>query len=327
MAVISHWVTLTVLSAPAIIQHPRDVSVWMGQNATFIVGATGSPAVQFQWQYRNNLLDNWRDVPGATSQILMVPNASILINGRQYRARVTNSQGVAYSASATLTVRLPPNRRDIMIYYDSSAAAQFTPAQMIAMVAEAVTIFSTEFGINFTILGTMERAELDGGFVGTGGDCPFPNNSPCRNACGSSFMDCIPRHHKSATRLLHKVPSTSSSVFVVRLVGHVFCIPVLNDQGEYVCRANEVQGAAWMPHSHSPSQLDSIVSLLGEMVIAVIRHEIAHNLGASSTAGAAHGYHCTHINTQDCVMKAPRDNYFCANSFCDDCRNDIFNNR
>ena len=103
-SVTSSVATLTVTAtavAPSITNQPQSQVVTVGGNATFVVTATGSAPISYQWQKGGVA------VSGAT-------NASYTLNGVQsadagsYAVVVTNGVGSVTSSSATLTVNAAP---------------------------------------------------------------------------------------------------------------------------------------------------------------------------------------------------------------------------
>lgn len=84
--------------APSISAQPASQTVSPGQTATFIVGASGSAPLSYQWQR------NGTNVAGATGASYTTPAAALSDNGAQYRVIVSNVSGSITSASATLTV-------------------------------------------------------------------------------------------------------------------------------------------------------------------------------------------------------------------------------
>jgi len=84
--------------APSITQHPSNLTVSVGETATFTVSANGTPPLSYQWQ------KNTVDIPGATSASYTTPATVIGDNGAQFRCVVTNSVSSATSNPATLTV-------------------------------------------------------------------------------------------------------------------------------------------------------------------------------------------------------------------------------
>ena len=84
-------------TAPAITTQPADRTVLAGQDAPFLVAATGTEPLGYQW-----FLDG-QTIPGATGAIYTVSNAQAGDAGG-YHAVVANVLGTATSTVATLTV-------------------------------------------------------------------------------------------------------------------------------------------------------------------------------------------------------------------------------
>ncbi len=91
---------------PVITVHPQSVTVDVGSAVGFIVRATGTPTLTYQWQ------KNGANIAGATSSNYNIA-AAALSHAGQYRCRVSNSYGAATSRVAVLTVRMKPTRRVI----------------------------------------------------------------------------------------------------------------------------------------------------------------------------------------------------------------------
>ena len=83
---------------PAISQQPADLTVSLGESATFSVAATGEEPLTYQWQ-RNGI-----DIPGATSSSYTLAGAGSADDGARFRVVVSNAAGSVTSADATLTV-------------------------------------------------------------------------------------------------------------------------------------------------------------------------------------------------------------------------------
>jgi glucose/arabinose dehydrogenase len=82
---------------PTITNHPANVSVVVGQPATFSVTAVGTPPLGYQWQ------KNGVNISGATSATFAISQCT-LANSGNYRVIVTNAGGSATSNVATLSV-------------------------------------------------------------------------------------------------------------------------------------------------------------------------------------------------------------------------------
>ena len=98
--------TLTVTPAavaPSIpAAEPADVSVTVGQSATFSVNATGTAPLSYQWQR------NGANIAGANGASYTLANAQIVDSGARFSVVVSNGVGPATSRAALLTVTAPP---------------------------------------------------------------------------------------------------------------------------------------------------------------------------------------------------------------------------
>lgn len=84
--------------SPPVLSGPFSVSVNVGDTGSFIVTATSSLPVTYQW-YLNGVL-----VPEATNSFFSITNAQLSDNGDTVYVRVTNSAGTTTSSTAVLTV-------------------------------------------------------------------------------------------------------------------------------------------------------------------------------------------------------------------------------
>jgi uncharacterized lipoprotein YddW (UPF0748 family) len=92
---------LMVNVPPAITAQPEGVSVTTGSNAAFVVTATGTSPLGYQWQF------NSADIPGATGSSFAWSPAQTNDAG-VYSVIVTNVAGSVISSNAVLTVNVPP---------------------------------------------------------------------------------------------------------------------------------------------------------------------------------------------------------------------------
>lgn len=88
--------TLTVNIPPIITTQPTNQTIVQGQSATFVVAASGTAPLSYQWTF------NAANISGATSSTFVATNAGT------YAVVVTNIAGTNTSANATLTVSIPP---------------------------------------------------------------------------------------------------------------------------------------------------------------------------------------------------------------------------
>jgi len=85
-------------SAPVITTQPISQTVGVGQSASFVVIATGSAPLSYQWQ------KNGANIAGATSTSYTTPAATTGDNAAKFSVVVSNSAGSVESNVATLTV-------------------------------------------------------------------------------------------------------------------------------------------------------------------------------------------------------------------------------
>ena len=99
---ISNAATLTVTAAtvaPAILTQPASQTVNPSQTATFMVAASGTAPLTYQWR-KNGVAIN-----GATSSSYTTPATTASDNGSQFTAVIINSIANITSNAATLTVK------------------------------------------------------------------------------------------------------------------------------------------------------------------------------------------------------------------------------
>jgi regulation of enolase protein 1 (concanavalin A-like superfamily) len=98
---VSRSATLTIVPAtraPIITTQPTDVTVPVGQVATFTVDTYGIPAPTLQW------MRNGRDIVGATAASYTSPSVALSDSGSTYSCVAKNSAGTVISYAAKLTV-------------------------------------------------------------------------------------------------------------------------------------------------------------------------------------------------------------------------------
>jgi Abnormal spindle-like microcephaly-assoc'd, ASPM-SPD-2-Hydin/Immunoglobulin domain len=99
--VTSSAAVLTVNTPPSITTQPVSQTVTAGQTATFLVTATGTAPLSYQWQ------ENGAPITGATSASYTTPAITSSDSGAQFTVVVSNSVGMAISNSALLIVTIP----------------------------------------------------------------------------------------------------------------------------------------------------------------------------------------------------------------------------
>ncbi|MCI0747126.1 MAG: immunoglobulin domain-containing protein, partial [Verrucomicrobia subdivision 3 bacterium] len=91
---------LTVLFPASITAQPTNTHVNLGDSATFCVGVSGTPPIQYQWR------QNGANIPDATNACLTIPSVQ-LTNGGTYNVIIENAYGTAASVPALLTIGAP----------------------------------------------------------------------------------------------------------------------------------------------------------------------------------------------------------------------------
>lgn len=92
---------LTVLLPPSIVVQPQSQTVRAGSNVTFSVSATGSPPLEYQWQFQGG------DISDATASSY-VRSAVTPEDAGNYAVRISNAAGELLSSNAVLTIILTP---------------------------------------------------------------------------------------------------------------------------------------------------------------------------------------------------------------------------
>jgi alpha-tubulin suppressor-like RCC1 family protein len=86
-----------VKGGPVIVQQPTNLTLFSGDNASFIVSARGTLPISYQWQHIGTNID------GATDSSLIISNVQP-VNAGNYGAIVMNSYGRNATSNAVLTV-------------------------------------------------------------------------------------------------------------------------------------------------------------------------------------------------------------------------------
>ena len=111
-ASLSQNITITISgsttpTAPAITTQPVASTVVAGQTATFTAAASGTAPVGFYWSKNGSPLANGGNISGANTTTLTLTGVSATDAGN-YSVLASNSVGTATSASAALSVIVPP---------------------------------------------------------------------------------------------------------------------------------------------------------------------------------------------------------------------------
>jgi Tol biopolymer transport system component len=102
--------TVQIIVAPTIAQHPQNVTIEPGQEAPMCVAVGGTPAFDVQLQRWNGTAwDSGAAVPANDNNLNCYDTAALTLadNGAQFRFHAVNPAGQANSNPATVTVQAP----------------------------------------------------------------------------------------------------------------------------------------------------------------------------------------------------------------------------
>ncbi len=103
----SNAVLLVTNIPPAITVQPTNQTVVVTSNVTFVVIATGTLPLNYQWQFNGTNLVNGGNISGTTTNVLKLSPAQ-LTNSGIYSVIITNAGGSVTSSNAVLTVASSP---------------------------------------------------------------------------------------------------------------------------------------------------------------------------------------------------------------------------
>lgn len=95
--------TTGLAAPPTVVEPPRSMTVAANNPVELSVGATGLSPMSYQWQSHDGTV--WSDIVDAVGRTYTIGSIASTDDGLRLRCRVTNADGEALSAEATLTVR------------------------------------------------------------------------------------------------------------------------------------------------------------------------------------------------------------------------------
>ena len=141
------------LVTPSITSQPADLTVTVGQTATFTVSATGDTPLSYQWKKDGNILTDGGNISGATEATLTITNAQASDAGN-YTCCVSNREGDTTSNAATLTVNEPTVEPDIDECFIATAAfgSKLAPAVVLLRQFRDQYMLTSDLGTNLVNL-------------------------------------------------------------------------------------------------------------------------------------------------------------------------------
>ncbi len=134
--------TLTLNFPPTIAVPPANATVNLGQTATFSVTASGVGPFTYQWQKNSD--SGAVNITGATNSSYTTPATVAGDNGATFDVIVSNAAGSTTSASATLTLNLPPT----ITVPPTSATVNLGATATFNVVASGVAPFTYQWQKN-----------------------------------------------------------------------------------------------------------------------------------------------------------------------------------
>ncbi|MBK8858081.1 MAG: immunoglobulin domain-containing protein [Opitutaceae bacterium] len=152
--------------APGITANPANQTVTAGQNASFTVSASGSPAPTYQWEVSTDGGTNWTSLTndatysGVTTTTLTVTSALIGLDGNLYRAAATNIAGSASSNGAVLTVNAVSPLTTL--HHFNIATDAGNPSVSESLTRVGTKLYGTTYGGGTNFEGTLFSINTNG---------------------------------------------------------------------------------------------------------------------------------------------------------------------
>src|SRR5467141_3695557 len=204
----------TASSAPTITTQPANQTVTAGQTATFVVAASGTSPLTYQWR------KNATAISGATSSSYTTPATTSSDNGAQFTAVVSNSAGSVTSNTATLTVNSAAglSLSPTSLTFGSLAVGTSSAAQFVTVTNNSSTnvTFSASFGGDFGFAGTGTC----GSTVAVGASCTI----------SVKFTPTATGTRTATLTLTHNAPNSPQTVSLTGTGGAASSAPTVTTQ-------------------------------------------------------------------------------------------------
>src|SRR5882762_1883272 len=204
----------TASSAPTITTQPANQTVTAGQTATFVVAASGTSPLTYQWR------KNATAISGATSSSYTTPATTSSDNGAQFTAVVSNSAGSVTSNTATLTVNSAAglSLSPTSLTFGSLAVGTSSAAQFVTVTNNSSTnvTFSASFGGDFGFAGTGTC----GSTVAVGASCTI----------SVKFTPTATGTRTGTLTLTHNAPNSPQTVSLTGTGGAASSAPTVTTQ-------------------------------------------------------------------------------------------------
>jgi len=148
-------------AAPKITAPPISQIITAGTDASFYVGASGSPPPAFQWKHNGKTIANGGEFSGAATPTLTINNVQAKDAGT-YTVNVSNSKG-STSASATLTVEPAPTFINLYSFTNGIDGAE----PVAGLVLSGNSVYGTAFVGGRSHDGTLFGVSTNGGGFAT----------------------------------------------------------------------------------------------------------------------------------------------------------------
>jgi hypothetical protein len=144
--------------APAIVQAPANVTVAVGQSATFAVQASGTGPLNYQW------LRNGTAIPNAIGTSYQTPATVAGDTGALFAVRVSNAKGNVTSTAASLTVSQASTVSGLYLSFaqGTSINQQYGVGAIPAAGGAAVSLMAAGQGSN---AGMLIQAQVSNGLI------------------------------------------------------------------------------------------------------------------------------------------------------------------